>query len=125
MTREQFLSQYTGEWSPSDGHWFGLDFGWRGQEYRFQTDSMYHPANTVLPDGREARFGVYKKEGSAYALIGDMPHRRKRWRNAAFRECLWATFSKMNRQNYLGRTKVENDSSFPERESCFLQQINA
>ena len=48
MTREQFLSQYTGEWSPSDGHWFGLDFGWRGQEYRFQTDSMYHPANTVL-----------------------------------------------------------------------------
>ena len=71
MTREQFLSQYTGEWSPSDGHWFGLDFGWRGQEYRFQTDSMYHPANTVLPDGREARFGVYKKEGSAYALIGE------------------------------------------------------
>ena len=53
------------------GHWFGLDFGWRGQEYRFQTDSMYHPANTVLPDGREARFGVYKKEGSAYALIGE------------------------------------------------------
>ena len=39
MTREQFLSQYTGEWSPSDGHWFGLDFGWRGQEYRFQTDA--------------------------------------------------------------------------------------
>ena len=27
--------------------------------------------NTVLPDGREARFGVYKKEGSAYALIGE------------------------------------------------------
>ena len=39
MTREQFLSQYTGEWSPSDG--------------------------------REARFGMYKKEGSAYALIGE------------------------------------------------------
>lgn len=39
MTREQFLSQYTGEWSPSDG--------------------------------REARFGVYKKEDSAYALIGE------------------------------------------------------
>lgn len=32
MTREQFLFQYTGEWSPSDGHWFGLDFGWRGQD---------------------------------------------------------------------------------------------
>lgn len=64
MTREQFLSQYTGEWSPSDGHWFGLDFGWRGQEYRFQTDSMYHPVNTILPDGREARFGVYKNDSS-------------------------------------------------------------
>lgn len=49
MTREQFLSQYTGEWSPSDG--------------------------------REARFGMDKKEGSAYA-----PRRRKRWRSAAFRE---------------------------------------
>ena len=32
---------------------------------------MYHPANTVLPDGREARFSMYKKEGSAYALIGE------------------------------------------------------
>jgi hypothetical protein len=48
-----------------------LDFGWRGQEYRFQTDSMYHPVSTVLPDGREARFGMYKKEGSAYALISE------------------------------------------------------
>ena len=84
MTREQFLSHYTGEWSPSDGHWFGLDFGWRGQEYRFQTDSMYHPANTVLPDGREARFGVYKKRRfgvcadwricHAAGSAGAMPH---------------------------------------------------
>ncbi len=23
---EQFLSQYTGEWNPSEGHWLGLDF---------------------------------------------------------------------------------------------------
>ena len=24
-----------------------------------------------MPDGREARFGMYKKEGSAYALISE------------------------------------------------------
>lgn len=76
MTREQFLSQYTGEWSPSDGHWFGLDFCWRGQEYRFQTDSMYHPANTVLPDGREARFGVCADWRIRHAAgsAGAVPH---------------------------------------------------
>lgn len=76
MTREQFLSQYTGEWSPSDGHWFGLDFGWRGQEYRFQTDSMYHPTNTVLPDGREARFGVCADWRICHAAgsAGAVPH---------------------------------------------------
>lgn len=32
---------------------------------------MYHPVSTVLPDEREARFGMYKKEGSAYALISE------------------------------------------------------
>ena len=69
--QDQFLSQYTGEWSPSDGHWLGLDFGWHGQVYRFQTDSMYNPQNTILPDGREARFGVYRKAGLSYELIGE------------------------------------------------------
>ena len=125
MTREQFLSQYTGEWSPSDGHLFCLDFGWHGQEYRFQTDSMYHPVNTVLPDGREALFGMYKKEGSAYALIGEYATPQETLAQCRIQGMPWATFSKMNRQNYLGRTKVENDSSFPEKGSCFLQQINA
>ncbi len=57
----QFTSQYIGKWNPSEGHWFGLDFIWHGNEYRFQTDSMYNPNNTILPDGREAIFGLYKK----------------------------------------------------------------
>ena len=68
---DQFLSQYIGEWSPSEGHWLGLDFCWKGQAYRFQTDSMYNAENTILSDGREARFGVYKKIGNMYELIGE------------------------------------------------------
>ena len=74
---EQFASQYTGEWSPSDGHWYGLDFIWHGKEYRFQTGSMYNEENTVLPDGREAMFGLYRKKDHAanteqeYELLGE------------------------------------------------------
>ena len=30
---EEFTSQYIGEWGPSDGHWLGLDFIFRGNEY--------------------------------------------------------------------------------------------
>ena len=58
---EEFKSQYIGEWSPSDGHWLGLDFIFKGNEYRFNTGSMYEEKNTILPDGREAIFGLYKK----------------------------------------------------------------
>lgn len=58
---DQFTSQYTGEWNPSEGHWLGLDFIWHGNVYRFQTGSMYNSNNTILPDGREAIFGLYKK----------------------------------------------------------------
>jgi len=67
---DQFTSQYTGEWCPSDGHWLGLDFLWHGKEYRFQTGSMYTPENTILPNGREAVFGLYVKEGE-YRLLGE------------------------------------------------------
>ena len=68
---KQFLSQYTGEWNPSDGHWHGLDFRWNGKVYRFQTDSMFNAENTILPDGRKARFGVYILHNSSYKLIGE------------------------------------------------------
>lgn len=56
MTREQFLSQYTGEWSPYD-HWFGFWLATAGI------------SRCTTP--REARFGVYQKEHTAYALIGE------------------------------------------------------
>lgn len=74
---EDFLAQYTGEWNPSADHWQGLDFKWEDRVYRFQTDSMYNLSNTILPDGREARFGVYQKKNATcqgeaeYTLIGE------------------------------------------------------
>lgn len=60
-TVEQFKEQYTGVWGPSDNHWYGLDFIYKGKEYRFNTGSMYNSTNTILPDGREALFGLYEK----------------------------------------------------------------
>lgn len=70
-----FLKQYVGEWNPSEGQYLGLDFLWQGSEYRFQTDSMYNAVNTILPDGREARFGLYRKVNrkptAQYKLIAE------------------------------------------------------
>ncbi len=73
---EEFVSQYTGVWGPSDGHWFGLDFAYHGREYRFNTGSMYNKNDTVLPDGRTALFGIYEKlvephDGKEYVLLGE------------------------------------------------------
>ena len=58
---EEFTSQYVGEWAPSKGHWLGLDFSFRGEEYRLHTGAMYHSETTILQDGREAMFGLYIK----------------------------------------------------------------
>ncbi len=74
---EEFTSQYVGEWWPTREHWLGLDFSYHGTEYRLHTWSMYNKENTVLPDGRVAMFGIYKKiEGSSdvhpdYELLGE------------------------------------------------------
>lgn len=57
---EEFTSEYTGVWSPSSGHWFGLDFRFNGVTYRLHTGPMYKDEETVLPDGREAVFGLYR-----------------------------------------------------------------
>ena len=58
---EQFTSQYVGEWNPSGGHWFGLDFMYRGKEYRFHTGCMYDEP-VLLPDGKEVLFSLYRKK---------------------------------------------------------------
>ena len=78
---EEFTSQYVGEWAPSEGHWYGLDFSYRGNEYRLHTGAMYKSESTILPNGREALFGLYIKapanlESSAaasyvYDLLGE------------------------------------------------------
>lgn len=75
-SREEFLSQYVGEWNPSKEHWLGLDFIYERVEYRFQTGSMYEK-EAILPDGREALFGIYRKKDiitldkKEYELLGE------------------------------------------------------
>ncbi len=72
---EEFLSQYIGVWAPSDDHWLGLDFSYNRVEYRFQTGSMYETKDTVLPDGRIATYGLYRKNDESgardYILLGE------------------------------------------------------
>lgn len=73
----EFMSQYTGEWGPSDGHWYGLDFSYHGTEYRLHTGSMYNSEDSILSDGRVALFGIYKKREckfdscNQYELLGE------------------------------------------------------
>lgn len=64
---EEFTSQYIGIWGPSDGHWFGLDFLYNSTEYRFNTGSMYEKEDTILPNGKEAMFGLYRKNNNPKA----------------------------------------------------------
>ncbi len=74
---KEFTDQYIGEWGPSDGHWLGLDFYYHGTEWRFQTFRMYKEQPTILPDGREAIFGLYRKlaerasNGHEYEVLGE------------------------------------------------------
>lgn len=70
---EAFTSQYVGVWGPSDGHWLSLEFSYQGKDYRFATDSMHNPENTILPDGRESKFDLYEmfktEESIDYTLL--------------------------------------------------------
>ncbi len=72
---EEFTNEYIGVWSPSESHWFGLDFKYNGGVYRLHTGSMYQSDNTVLSDGRTAVFGIYRlnteKSGDEYTLLGE------------------------------------------------------
>lgn len=66
---EEFISQYTGEWNPSENHWMGLDFSYKNVEYRLHTGSMFNEENTVFENGKTALFGLYKKINNSYILI--------------------------------------------------------
>ena len=56
---EEFTSQYTGEWSPSDGHWFGLEFRYEGHDYRLHTGMLHAYDPACDSEGREILFGLY------------------------------------------------------------------
>ena len=70
---DDFKSQYTGEWDPVEGHWYGLNFSYNGTRYRFNTWSEVNKNLTVLPDGRKARFGLLKNSSGSqrYTLLGE------------------------------------------------------
>ncbi len=57
----EFLTQYVGEWAPSEGHWFGLDFSYKGNEYRLHTGTMYGEKVKTDDSGKIVQFGLYKK----------------------------------------------------------------
>ena len=67
VSLDEFRSQYIGVWAPSEGHWFGLDFSYKGNEYRFQTGSMYAAEDTILPDGQTAIYGLYHRNNDVKA----------------------------------------------------------
>ena len=74
---EEFTSEYTGVWNPSEHHWFGLDFKYEGVVYRLHTGSMYNETDTVLSDGRTALYGIYRlankktTDGKDYILLAE------------------------------------------------------
>ena len=71
---DEFKSEFTGEWSPSNGHWYSLDFFYNGEEYRLNTGSMYNKTNTVFDDGTVALFSIYhRKDDNDYILLGEYP----------------------------------------------------
>ena len=59
---EDFMSQYTGVWAPSEKHWFGLDFIYNYNEYRLHTGSMYEGKELIDDHGVIHQFGLYKKK---------------------------------------------------------------
>ena len=72
-TLSEFTDEFIGEWSPSNEHWWGLEFRYCGVEYRLHTGTMYKEEETVLEDGRPVMFGLYrmkKTDGVNCTLIG-------------------------------------------------------
>lgn len=61
---EEFTSQYIGEWSPSDGHWLGLDFKYNGKEYRLSTGAMFNDSES------DCMFYLYYNNENTYELLG-------------------------------------------------------
>lgn len=71
---EGFTSQYTMEFSPSDGHWFGLEFCYESQDYRLHTEIMRKDDPERDFKGREILFRSYAmnlqaKEGKQFTCF--------------------------------------------------------
>ena len=66
---DEFTSQYIGEWSPSNGHYYGLEFRYRGKDYRLHTWQMHADDPEFTPDGREVLFGLYEMNRKAQGTV--------------------------------------------------------
>lgn len=73
----EFISEYTGIWNPSEKHWLGLDFQYQGIIYRLNTGSMYNVTDSILPNGQTALFYLYQLISpkciiaQEYSLLGE------------------------------------------------------
>lgn len=69
---DEFKSEYVGEWNPSEGHWFGLDFLYNGIEYRLHTGYMHKDEQDTF-ESNDYLFSVYRKSSDTsnnYVLLG-------------------------------------------------------
>lgn len=58
---EQFKSEFTGVWSPSDNLWTAIDFTFGDKGYRMDTGRMYNTEPEKTKDGEGAVFYIYNK----------------------------------------------------------------
>lgn len=72
---DELRTMFTGYWSPSEDKFLGMDFEYRGCEYRLHTGAMYKDHMDILPDGRKSLFNLYRrdmgnKKAIKYVLMG-------------------------------------------------------
>ena len=72
LSVEQFKSEFTGVWSPSDNLWTALDFTYGEKGYRLDTGWMYGSEPKKTRDGKDAVFYVYDKT-EKYGWCDDDP----------------------------------------------------
>ena len=57
---DEFLSQYTGKWNPSEGKWLGLEFKFKGKYFRFHTDDLSEAETNSSTGEKKKVFFVYE-----------------------------------------------------------------
>ncbi len=58
---EQFKSEFTGVWNPSNNQWTAIDFTYGEKGYRLDTGCIYGTEPKKTMNGEDATFYVYSK----------------------------------------------------------------